>query len=100
MEKEMAEKEYYNKVKGSTKDVSKTLDARADYGSPSDRGGKYKEKLGRMIATSNTPMMSGKKQVGMPKVTFYQRNNRSMLAERGLVSMSKTEIPKSEDNRS
>jgi len=25
----------------------------------------------------------------MPKVTFYHRNNRSMLAERGLVSMSK-----------
>jgi hypothetical protein len=51
-----------------------------------------------MIATQNTPL-SGKKPMGMSKVSFYHRNNRSMLAERGLVSISKQEPPKSEDNR-
>ena len=68
--------------------VSKTIDARSsDYGSPSGRN-KYKEKLGKMIANSSTPHQSGKKMTGMPKVSFYHRNNRSMLAERGLVSIS------------
>ena len=55
MEKEMAEKEYYNKQQGSTMNVSKTLDARSEFGSPTGRNSKYKEKLGRMIATTKTP---------------------------------------------
>jgi hypothetical protein len=31
--------------------ISKTIDARSDFGSPTGRNFKYKEKLGRMIAT-------------------------------------------------
>ena len=51
MEKEMAEKDYYNKQTGSTLNISKTMEARSDYGSHTDRNNKYKEKLGKMIAS-------------------------------------------------
>lgn len=71
--------------------VTKTIDT----DSPG-RNGKYKEKLGKLMSTPQ----QGKKPTGLSKVSFYHRNNRSMLAERGLISISKNETVKSEDNRS
>lgn len=93
IDKEKIDRDYYNG--GSTLDAATTSQ---DYGSPSGRN-KYKERIDRMLSTQQSPLSTGRKMPGISKVTFYQRNNRSMLAERGLTTLSK-EPYKSEDLRS
>jgi hypothetical protein len=95
MDKEKADHDYYNKVINSTLDVPKSTEG---YSSPSGQN-KYKERIERMLATQHTPQPSNKKVPGASKVSFYHRNNRSMLAERGLATIS-NEPKKSEDLRS
>jgi hypothetical protein len=75
-------------------DVAKSID---EFGLPSGRN-KYKERIDRMLATQKTPQPSSKKLPGSSKVSFYHRNNRSMLAERGLATITKDNY-KQEDVR-
>ena len=96
MDHEKANHDYLNKMNNLNFDVALSND---DYGSQSTRN-KYKERIDRMLATQQTPQPTPNKKVsGNSKVSFYHRNNRSMLAERGLATISK-ESHRSEDLRS
>ena len=64
-EKERAERDYYNKINNSVMAVNKTIDDY--YGSPSSRN-KYKDKVDRMLMTTQTPPINAKRAPGAYKV--------------------------------